>query len=307
MRNVRWVAIPLLVGIAALSGCKKDSTSAGGPISCSLSDPVCPPAGLSAGFSGVTGAPTIAPSGAPTTVSVSNSSYGVTGATNSTTNGVWLLVTGNTLRAWGVLAISGGTFTGDIPLFCGAQGIIYSFNNGSGRSYYLVNVTLTACTTASFRVQLTWNTGPSSDMDLHLLRPGGSTNTGNDCYYANCQVTGLEWGVVGAAGDPILDVDDTEGYGPENIFITSGAEAGQYRIVVRNFDDTPSTICTVKIFFNDIEAARYTSVALDSPNNTYWEVAKVVVATQQITTVNAYSSSAPVAAGVAAGPAASVK
>ncbi|MDO8665517.1 MAG: hypothetical protein Q7J79_02820 [Gemmatimonadales bacterium] len=154
--------------------------------------------------------------------------------------------------------------------------------------------------TLAFRAQLTWDTGPSSDIDLHLLRPGGSMNTGNDCNSSNCQGTPLEWGAAGAAGNPVLDVDDETGYGPENIFIVSGAEAGEYRVVVHNFDDSPSTRATVELFFNDVEVARYTSVELDSPNNTYWEVAKVQITTQQVTTVNTYSSTPPVGAFAAA-------
>jgi uncharacterized protein YfaP (DUF2135 family) len=294
-------ALAMAAAVLVAYSCKSDSTSPGGNVTCQSSDPVCPPANLSAGLSGPAGSPSIAPTSfAGTTVSVAASAFPVNGTTNATTNGYWLLVTGNTLRSWGVLAVSGGAFVGDIPLFCGAQTIALTFNNASGRAYYTATVTLSGCTTPAFRAQLTWDTGPSSDIDLHLLRPGGSMNTGNDCYYSNCQGTALEWGAVGAAGNPLLDVDDTEGYGPENIYIVSGAEPGEYRVVVHNYDDSPSTRATVKLFFNDVEAARYTSVALDSPNNRYWEVAKVQITTQQVTTVNTYSSTPPVAVGAAA-------
>ena len=213
-----------------------------GVITCQPADPLCPPANLSAGLNGPDGSPTIAPTSfAGTSISVSASSFPVSGTTSATTNGLWLLVSGDALGSWGVLAVNGNAFNGDIPLFCGAQTILLSFGNGSGQAYYAATVTLTGCATPAFRAQLTWDTGPDSDIDLHLLRPGGVMNSSNDCYYSNCQGSPLEWGAAGPAGDPILDVDDVFGYGPENIFIVSGAETGEYRVVVRNFDRSPVT------------------------------------------------------------------
>lgn len=288
-----------LAAFAALAVAACSSSDSAGPtggITCSPSDPVCAPAGLSAGFNGAAGTPTIAPSNSSTSASVSASAFSVTGTTSATGNGNWLLVVGNEQRATGVLAVSAGVFAGEIPLFCGAQQIIYTFTNGSGRSYWLVNVTLTGCTTAAMRVQLTWDTGPSSDIDLHLLRPGGSMTTSNDCYYGNCQGVALEWGAAGAPGNPILDVDDTEGWGPENIIITSGLEAGEYRIVIHNYDGSAATTATVKLYFNDVEQRRWTSVTLDPGVRDYWEVAKVNALTGTITNVGTYSTTPPVVA-----------
>jgi uncharacterized protein YfaP (DUF2135 family) len=129
-----------------------------------------------------------------------------------------------------------------------------------------VNVTLTGCTGASqFRVQLSWVSDPTSDLDLHLIRPGGVFTSGNDCYYANCQGTGLEWGATGAAGNPILG--------------------------------TIGEIATVRIFFGDVEAAKYTSLAMNATDHRNWEVAHLNVLTHVITTVNTYGSSAPTTVG----------
>jgi hypothetical protein len=283
--------------------CKKDSTGPAanlGTITCSAGDAsVCPPAGLTIGFNGTAGSPTITPADASTNISVSNSAYAVGGATNSTANGYWFVVIGGTLRAWGVITVTTGVYAAEVPLFCGQQAIVYRFDNTSGHSYWYASATLTGCSTAAFRAQLTWDTGPTgSDIDLHLVKPGGTTNDGlTDCYYANCTPfdNPLDWGATGSAGNPSLDVDNVEGYGPENITL-SGAEAGTYRVIVRNYDGVLNTHATVKIYFNDVEQYRNTSVVLDATHD-YWIVANVDILNHTVTAVNTYSPTAPAAPG----------
>ncbi|WP_157497939.1 YfaP family protein [Gilvimarinus chinensis] len=70
-----------------------------------------------------------------------------------------------------------------------------------------------------FQVTLAWDS--KADVDLHLDEPGGST-----IYYANPD---------SANGDGYLDVDDIDGYGPENIFFDSNIPAGEYTIKVHLF------------------------------------------------------------------------
>ena len=298
---MRWfrvlTACTAALALTVATACK-ESTSGLGDITCAAGDPICPPDGLEPGYTGATGTPTIVPGTAGTSVTVSTSAYAVTGTTTATLPGYWLLVTDGTLSSWGVLTITGGVYTAQVPLFCGEQTLLLTFTNAAGRSYYVVAVNRTGCVgPAGFRVQLTWQSDPTSDLDLHLLRPGGSVFSSNDCYYGNCKVAnvpaGLEWGATGASGNPILDVDDVTGYGPENTYLASGAESGEYRVIIHNYDGTVGEVATVKIYFNDVEAARYTSQALDASTHLYWEVAKVNIATHTITTVNAYSSTTP--------------
>ena len=299
MRFTRLAGSALGAAVVVLTLSCSDSSTGGGGIACGDA-PICPSASLTPGYNGGSGMATIAPANPNTTISTATSAFPALGATSSAANGYWLLVQGGTVRAWGVLTVSTGTFAADIPLFCGGQALYYGFTNGSGTAYYLTNVTLTGCVASQFRVQLTWVSSPSSDLDLHLLRPSGTFGSSNDCYYSNCQGGGLDWGAAGSAGDPVLDVDDTEGYGPENITIATGAESGEYRVIIHDYDDTAGEVATVRIYFNDVEATHYTSVAMDGSSHNYWEVARVNVLTHTITPVNTYSSTPPATAGVAA-------
>ncbi|MBI4543019.1 MAG: hypothetical protein HY705_08325, partial [Gemmatimonadetes bacterium] len=100
-------ALAALTAVYLGSACK-DSTGAGG-ITCNAADPVCPPSNLPAGFSGGSGAPTINPtSPSGTSVSTAASNLAVTGTTNATTSGYWLLIVGSTLSSAGVLGVSAG-------------------------------------------------------------------------------------------------------------------------------------------------------------------------------------------------------
>lgn len=77
--------------------------------------------------------------------------------------------------------------------------------------------------------ELRWNTD-YSDVDFHLLRPGADIEdlwTSEDCYYSN---ESTSWGAY-------LDVDDTEGYGPEHITLPNVTEEGVYRLFIHYYDE----------------------------------------------------------------------
>ncbi|TNE87946.1 MAG: hypothetical protein EP330_16785 [Deltaproteobacteria bacterium] len=81
-------------------------------------------------------------------------------------------------------------------------------------------------------IEMYWET--AEDIDLHLLEGNGRLHdAARDCHWRNC-TAGLEWGVAGAGDNPSLDLDDTEGTGPENINITAPA-AGTYTVVAHDW------------------------------------------------------------------------
>jgi hypothetical protein len=160
------------------------------------------------------------------------------------------------------LVIAGGGDYTDIqvPLFSGDNHITVSgvYSNGSS---YSETITIRSVTDlALFRAQMTWD--GSTDMDLHLVRPGGSYSNGgggaDDCNYANCRVgldgTGtnsIDWGNAGEeADDPKLDVDCIScGNGIENIWMNQINQNGTYQVYVDAYsgNETSDVIVTISI------------------------------------------------------------
>ena len=111
----------------------------------------------------------------------------------------------------------------------------YSFNDSrwfyysqTDRMYALDHATGTwsrlgnAGGTGDVTVTLTWDT--EADLDLHVTDPNGET---------------IYWAADHSASGYELDVDDQNGFGPENIFWPAGgAPGGEYAVVVKHYDGT---------------------------------------------------------------------
>lgn len=83
------------------------------------------------------------------------------------------------------------------------------------------------------QVTLTWNT--TVDMDLHVIEPDGT-----HVFY------GRRNGITAR-----LDVDDTNGFGPENIFVNRGtATPGVYQIYVVQYGGSVPTTGTIAVRLN---------------------------------------------------------
>ncbi len=108
------------------------------------------------------------------------------------------------------------------------------------------NTTVLAVSDEGLRVEMFWNTD-GTDMDLHLLSPVATAWTNDDdCHFRNCQGGGLNWGRAAASeDDPSLDIDDTNGFGPENINIDVPQD-GTFRVGVHGWSGRGEV--TVRIY-----------------------------------------------------------
>lgn len=157
-------------------------------------------------------------------------------------------------------------------------------------------VTLNAVPTEGLHVQLSWSASVD-DIDLHLGK-GASPDwcSTNDCYYGNCTYSPPNWDTASGFtnGDPKLDIDDLNGYGPENINIESPV-AGTYVIGVHAFSGNgtsgggfTATDVTVKVFLGGALADEFYGHLNDDDD--YWTVARVDVAASGAATVSAIDS-----------------
>ena len=134
------------------------------------------------------------------------------------------------------------------------------------------SVNVTSNPPGAIHVEISWSTA-YGDVDAHLLNVTRSHPNGwwtaDDCYFAN---RAPDWGPVGVDGNPTLDIDDTDGYGPENITVDRNPAPGTYTVGAHYFCDrslgmggapgSGATDGTVRIFCDGALVATYTGVTL---------------------------------------------
>ena len=169
--------------------------------------------------------------------------------------------------------VSGSSFSAVIPLFNGANNITVWAAYPDG-SHCAKTITVTSSTElALFRAQLTWD--GDTDMDLHVVRPGGSYTAGgggsDDCNYSNCKVDngGIDWGTAGDESDnAFLDVDCIScGTGIENIWMNKITENGTYNIYVDAFSGSETNV-TVTIFIRGAAVGQVNCGSMSAGTNT---------------------------------------
>jgi hypothetical protein len=128
-------------------------------------------------------------------------------------------------------------------------------DNGEVRSCVPSTVTFDVVPTEELLIQLVWD-HETADLDLHLVRGGGTEFTHeDDCYFSNREPQQTEefpdWSAV-PEENPVLDVDDDEGYGPENMNIVAPAPGSQWNVLVHYWnqqtDGDARTTATVRVF-----------------------------------------------------------
>ncbi len=141
--------------------------------------------------------------------------------------------------------------------------------------------TINAVSDDDLAVKMLWN-NKNADIDLHLIKPDGTFGDNQtDCYFWNCspQYSGArpDWGVEGETkDDPFLDIDNTDGIGPETVTINK-PENGLYKVTVHAYDTTkgPSTV-VVKAYAHGVEEK--SASLLMSQTDTCWDVFTIEVA-----------------------------
>lgn len=135
----------------------------------------------------------------------------------------------------GIIPTTPGSYSVNIPLYCGPQLVKFVWSNASGQLVRVQKVITTQCSEPDLRVTIAWD-DQGRDWELHLIKNGGRiNNNATDCTWTSCLGAGPDWGVVGDATDnPSKDVDDTGPYGPENI-VLSKPEAIRYHVLLEHW------------------------------------------------------------------------
>jgi hypothetical protein len=139
-------------------------------------------------------------------------------------------------------------------------------------------------------VEMSWAEG-HGDADLHVRNVGLTGDTGwytiNDCFFGNRTP---DWGAAGAVANPTLDVDDRDGFGPENVTITNMPQSGWYAVAVHNYCSTSAggtgpIDATVRIYCMGALVGTYTGISLDETDD-WVTVAEVEWSTCRVRAIN---------------------
>jgi uncharacterized protein YfaP (DUF2135 family) len=135
----------------------------------------------------------------------------------------------NGFERW--LDVRGGRFQATLVVSAGANSLEVVAQNADGEGRDAVHV-VSDVPPVDLQVVLSWDTD-GTDVDLHVTDPDGE-----ECFYGHRQT---------AAGGK-LDVDDTDGYGPE-VFTLANAKSGRYTVEVKYYssNDHPQTALRVQV------------------------------------------------------------
>ncbi|MDD5317103.1 MAG: DUF2135 domain-containing protein [Candidatus ainarchaeum sp.] len=139
------------------------------------------------------------------------------------------------------------TYSSDMVIRRGTNTIRVSVEDESGSTVATSNpFTVTGnLPMRDIEVVLTWNTD-RNDVDMHVYSPSGQ-----HAWYQNLD------GISGCN----LDLDDTDGYGPETFVCETAPETGQWTVKVRYYNDkdvTSPVTATIRTTLHEGSAQSYT-------------------------------------------------
>ncbi len=182
------------------------------------------------------------------------------------------------------------------------------WDNQGAQSCDTARVTIHAVADEDIHIQLVWDTpndpnqddSAGSDVDLHLLHPNAGTVWNDnpwDCFWQNLIP---DWGTSrppgvdsfdcerqpdrqGCHDDPSLDIDDVNGWGPENINLNNPEPNRIYKVGVHYFSDHGYSVsfATVRIFIGGVMRAEYRRQRLIDQE--FWHVADIAWPSGSIT------------------------
>lgn len=124
-------------------------------------------------------------------------------------------------------ALSGTAFQTTAVLKTGDNSIIAGVMDTTGQIYQSLPIAIkSTAINNTYHARISWDKD-DTDVDLHFSWSGGA-----ECYYSNKTPT---WGT--AATSPRLDVDNTHGFGPENITIGGMPGTGAFKVFVDYYSD----------------------------------------------------------------------
>ena len=164
-------------------------------------------------------------------------------------------------------------------------------------------VTLVSRPDEDIHVQLVWSTpadpdesdtgfGAGSDLDLHVVHPNGCWEDSTwDCHF---RAREPNWGNPARSDDdPSLDIDDTDGAGPENINLDNPESGTNYRVGVHYYNDHGYGVSYATLRLYIFGELVFESRDKEMYDNEWWVVAAVEWPSTEITPIDLDYSDVP--------------
>jgi TolB protein len=179
----------------------------------------------------------------------------------------WIEVN-NSDKIWISEGFNGDTsFSKEVELKSGDNVITVKAVNNCGKQGKATIRVTGEFTESAIKVVMSWNTN-GTDVDLHLT---SSNPADSECYYNK----NPNWGDLNSTlDDPVLDIDNTSGYGPETIIVPQ-PKPGQYTVRVVYYSDHDSenaipSFVTVKTYENGVYKGAFNRTLSDTGDTWEW-------------------------------------